>query len=480
MSGKSWIEILDEIRNSRNEDLIRERDNRVFFTVAMKLERGSNSGKKIYRIIEEYSIGDNKSQEDFSNGEIRSQIRELFYEYKTNPELIAMRDLEKNNGSTDILPVGNYYTEESEEWNDVLKDIVEGVDYRREKVREKARNIGIENASVDDIDREIDLYKMIEDKIKDDNNKGISKEKNMNTKDAQTISVERAQRSGIIGMNSISLDQRVGLHGETLRKELGLDSKEYNNIDYIEIVPTYKVAKAGGIVYRDTPFVPVGRNSRTGGLVIFPENICSPYRAENTVVTGVEGKHDNIKQKRTNCLISFNGKSLMIGQKEYGIVDVSLSYPTKDNAGNIAYNLQSKVEDGTHEQDRESLEVINTYQGIYNSKDRLTEFNFNSESDKKNAKMIDMNGNYRDMTHLDKDEFGRLLEKVPEIKEMIEEIVKENKLNNVQEVLDSVLVEIQEEIARDRDISDSDIERIKGDICDRIREQYHGKTDKRG
>ena len=71
----------------RNNQLKELGDNRVFYTRAMSLQKGENTGKQIYRIIEEYAVGENQSK-----------IRELFYEYDNNtPVLVAILDPEKAN-----------------------------------------------------------------------------------------------------------------------------------------------------------------------------------------------------------------------------------------------------------------------------------------------------------------------------------------------------------------------------------------------
>ena len=57
---KTTLDILNEIRDLRNQELINQKDNRVFYTTAIALEKGE-TGRQIYRIMEEYSIGENES-----------------------------------------------------------------------------------------------------------------------------------------------------------------------------------------------------------------------------------------------------------------------------------------------------------------------------------------------------------------------------------------------------------------------------------
>ena len=343
--SKSTSEILNEIRALRGQQLVEDKDNRVFYTIAMKLEKGENTGKDIYRIIEEYTVGENESI-----------VKEFFYEYKDKPELIAKLDPEV----ADFILVEDDFS--VDEAKDLLKDINEARTISEEKVKKQAEKIGIDEIEVEGL-AELDVYKKIDEKISEKN------ETNFKEKDESvTISEEKAQKSGIVGMNSISLDQRVGIHGETLKDELGLDTEEYLNIDYIEILPAYKLTQLNGIVYRDVPFIPVGRNSSTGELVVFPEKQCSPYRGANNEDITIDGKDDAVTKKRSDCRFNFGDKdaSLVIDQESpYGIVDAKLSYPTRDNDDRLALDLQNRNEDGTHRQDTESLEVINRYQGRY-------------------------------------------------------------------------------------------------------------------
>ena len=132
---KTNIEILAEIRELRNNQLKELGDNRVFYTRVMSLQKGENTGKQFYRIIEEYAVGENQSK-----------IRELFYEYDNNtPVLVAILDPEKAN----IIVPGNINSKEEyqgwlngldekerENWFKELEDIEKGIEINITNIKE--------------------------------------------------------------------------------------------------------------------------------------------------------------------------------------------------------------------------------------------------------------------------------------------------------------------------------------------------------
>ena len=134
---KTNIEILEEIREYRNNQLKELGDNRVFYTRVMSLQKGENTGKKFYRIIEEYAVGENQSK-----------VRELFYEYDNNtPVLVAILDPEK---ASIIIPseisseeeyqvwLNEIDKEERENWLNELEDIENGIEINITNIKEAA------------------------------------------------------------------------------------------------------------------------------------------------------------------------------------------------------------------------------------------------------------------------------------------------------------------------------------------------------
>ena len=396
--SKDLQEILQEIKESRNQELVDKKDNRVFFTVVEPLIKKDKNDQQIYRIMEEYSIGENQSQ-----------VRELFYEYKEKPELVAMIDPEVNDKlnkidpeaisklnsglSDEIVPIGdpNESKEKKEAWMKTLENIKYGREKNQEKLIEQTKKLGIDEKEIEGI-AEIDLKKKVFEKINElnENEKSEKEEKEEKNQNEPTeISKEEGERYGIIGMNSIPLNQRVGVHGETLKSELGLNSKEYSDVVELELIPSYKMSQIDGKVY-DVPFMPVGKKSN-GEVIKFPESVVSPYKGSNNEVTTLDGKDDSVRQENSNCIINFNNgsknTSLVIDQKsQYGIVDASLAYNTRDNDGRVALDLQNKY-DGTSLQDTETQEILDSHNGTYNAEKIINEVREHPSEEIKNGEL---------------------------------------------------------------------------------------------
>ena len=394
--SKDIQNILQEIKERRNQELVDKKDNRVFFTVVEPLIKKDKNDQQIYRIMEEYSIGENQSQ-----------VRELFYEYKEKPELVAMIDPEVNDKlnkidpeaisklnsglSDEIVPIGdpNESKEKKEAWMKTLENIKYGREKNQEKLIEQTKKLGIDEKEIEGI-AEIDLKKKVFEKINElnENEKSEKEEKEEKNQNEPTeISKEEGERYGIIGMNSIPLNQRVGVHGETLKSELGLNSKEYSDVVELELIPSYKMSQIDGKVY-DVPFMPVGKKSN-GDIIKFPESVASPYKGSNNEVTTLDGKEDSVRQENSNCIINFNNgsTSLVVDQKSpYGIVDASIAYNTRDNDGRVALDLQNKY-DGTSLQDTETQEILDSHNGTYNAEKIINEVREHPSEEIKNGEL---------------------------------------------------------------------------------------------
>ncbi len=468
MEQKNIMEILNEIRDYRNRELSNLKDNRVFYTIAMSLGEGQKSKKEIYRVIEEYSIGENESK-----------VRELFYEYDENG-LIKLAELDPEK-SEEILFNGDPSTmseQEYKNWELVLEDIIEGREKNKEKLYEHAIEFGINEEEVRGLS-EIDVYKRIDEKEKEKNkDKDEDKENADKEKDIE-IPKEDAQKRGIIGMNTIPLSQRVGIHGETLKSELGLDQyKEYSDVIELEIVPSYKLAYLGEKV-RDIPFVAVGKR-QNGEVVVFPENVCKPYKGANNEIVKEDGKDDNVTKEKSDCMITFkNGKSLAIDQKEedYGIVDGSLVYNTRDNDGRIALDLQNKLEDGTRQQDTETREQTNPWEGEEHIRNKKKEADTHSKEEYEQGKVKskDVDGDPNTKTHEHVEAVNEDVEKA------VDEIMDSLKLereSSREEIKAALLERMQEKEKSSADITKNVIETAKDEIKEEfektVEEQYRG------
>lgn len=374
--NKTTLDILNEIRNLRNEELTEQKDNRVFYTTVIALQKG-NTGRQIYRIMEEFSIGENQSL-----------VRELFYVYKDKPELIAVIDPERYNGIHE--PEGKEINteEEKEEWEILVKDIEEGRAKAEEKIKNQAMKLGISEKEVEGLS-EIDVDKKIFARI-NEINKQNNKDKiyeNSKNKEAKEVpfklTQQNAKRLGIVGMNSMPLNQKVGVHGESLKGELGLEGKEeYADVDAIEVIPAYKLATLG-IKVPNTPFIPVAKH-RDGSIEAFPENVCKIYKGENNKVTKIDGQKDEATNEKPSTIMQFEGKNTSLAIKQtspYGIVEASLAYNTKGNDGRVALTLQDKY-DGTDQTDAEARRIVDSHQGKENYRKVIKEGEKHPEGEK--------------------------------------------------------------------------------------------------
>ena len=389
---KTTIEILNEIRDLRNQELVEKKDNRVFYTTIMPLEKG-NTDKQIYRIMEEFSIGENESL-----------VRELFYIYKDKPELIAVIDPEKYEGIHDPEENEEKTEEEKSEWDLLVKDIEEGRAKADEKIKETALNLGINQKEIEGLS-EIDVEKRVYSKIneinKQNDNKTKKIEENKEDKEDEVpfnLSDQEAKKYGIIGMNTMPLNQKVGVHGETLKQELGLDNiEQYADVDSIEIIPSYKLSALGCKV-PDTPFVAVARH-RDGSIEAFPKSICEIYKGANNDITKIDGQKDEANTEKADTIMQFAGKnaSIAINQKSpYGIAEASLAYNTRDNNGRVALTLQDKY-DGTDQNDYDARNIVNQRQGTEHNRKVVNE---GKEHPGEIAKREDADGNRNTADHI--------------------------------------------------------------------------------
>ena len=396
---KTTIEILNEIRDLRNQELVEKKDNRVFYTTIMLLEKG-NTGKQIYRIMEEFSIGENESL-----------VRELFYIYKDKPELIAVIDPEKYEGIHDPEENEEKTEEEKSEWDLLVKDIEEGRAKADEKIKETALNLGINQKEIEGLS-EIDVEKRVYSKIneinKQNDNKTKKIEENKEDKEDEVpfnLSDQEAKKYGIIGMNTMQLNQKVGVHGETLKQELGLDGKEqYADVDSIEIIPAYKLSALGCKV-PDTPFVAVARH-RDGNIEAFPESICKIYKGANNDITKIDGQKDEATTEKADTIMQFKGNkeknvSIAINQKSpYGIVEASLAYNTRDNDGRVGITLQDKY-DGTDQNDFDARKIVDLHKGTEHLREVAKEGKRHPEGEKTEREDADGNTNTAAHLHLE-------------------------------------------------------------------------------
>ena len=385
------------IREYRNEELRENGDNSVFYTYVMPLEKG-NTGIQIYRVMEHCSVGENQSV-----------VRELFYIYEEQPELIAVIDASKYNTDAICLPEGAKLEseEQKEKWGQIAVDIQIGREKAREKIIDTAKEQGIHDRNNFKDKSEIEIDEMVFEKIYKTNKLNHKDKKNKEEDDSSkppfTLSKETAQRLGIIGFNTLLLNQKVR-ENRTLKKELGLDNKaQYADVDAIELIPSYKLRMLGEKV-PDTPFVAVARHS-DGSVEAFPEKICKIYKGENDRVTKTDGNKNEVSTEKADTIIQFMKDekpttAIAINQTSLlGRVEGAIAYRTRDNDGWVGNTLQNNKYKGTTEMETEAKEFTDGHKGEnYFSKVADTQNEEHPEC--KNLKIEDLTGDYEYASHL--------------------------------------------------------------------------------
>lgn len=385
------------IREYRNEELRENGDNSVFYTYVMLLEKG-NTGIPIYRVMEHCSVGENQSV-----------VRELFYIYEEQPELIAVIDASKYNTDAICLPEGAKLEseEQKEKWEQIAVDIQIGREKAREKIIDTAKEQGIHDKNNFEDKSEIEIDEMVFEKINKTNKLNHKDKKNKEEDDSSkppfTLSKETAQRLGIIGFNTLLLNQKVR-ENRTLKKELGLDNKaQYADVDAIELIPSYKLRMLGEKV-PDTPFVAVARHN-DGSVEAFPEKICKIYKGENDRVTKTDGNKNEVSTEKADTIIQFMKDekpttAIAINQTSLlGRVEGAIAYRTRDNDGWVGNTLQNNKYKGTTEMETEAKEFTDGHKGEnYFSKVADTQNEEHPEC--KNLKIEDLIGDHEYASHL--------------------------------------------------------------------------------
>lgn len=317
------------------------------------LGEGENTGKELFRVVEQYSVGENQTER-----------REFFYEFDNNePKLVAVRN-DKTFG--EIMPT-SYPGEEGPQkdaWDAELLDIVQCLEEREEELKAIARKLGISEEDIESLS-EIDLEQKIEDKELENNEE---KQDEQGEDETKKISEKEAEEIGIKGngMNSAKMDVQIDTKGNTLGKELNME--EYENI---MVVHSYKLAKlkdSDGNNGKVNPmrFGLVGKK-KDGTLEIISETKLRPYRGANKQVTEINDRENVEVNKNEDCIFEVpnTNKRIAIEQKDpYGIPEIYYGKSDKQNEGNVMQNVQDE-RDGTQRKDVEVRALFNSNKGEY-------------------------------------------------------------------------------------------------------------------
>lgn len=445
MTEKNNMEILQEIRQKRKDELDSIKDTSTFVIKVEDLGRGKQTQKEIYRLIEEKYI---------SNGDSEPQkmVQEMFYEYDKRPILVGVRNPQTQGK---IVPIG-FDGDKQKEWDIEKGDIEQCLEERERQVKVLAKVLGIDPQDLENLS-EIELSKKIDEK-QSENDQDLKKDKK---DEPQEISEEEAKKLGMTGMNEIKLNSRIDTKGTTLGQILNLDG--YTKI---MVVHSYRLAELTnsegekGKVSRMS-FGLIAQKA-DGTFETIQETKLRPYRGENRRVTEINDK-ENVETKNEECMFEVPGtnKRLVISQKDpYGIPDVYLSQNTRGNDGNMAQKLQDKY-DGTERQDVEVRALFNANRGLNQADKSVKEVKEHEDAGCKDIDIDEADGR-EDTGHIDFNPDS------PEQQKVIEEIMQRGKVSReeAENKLEKVLREAEE---RKEDINlesatDSAVAEIENDF----------------
>ena len=347
--NKSIQDKLNELKQLRKSIYDNPENNNgvMIYNKVEFLGEGENTGKELYRVLEEYSVGEN-----------RTELKEFFYEYENGLlKLIAVRN-EKTLG--DIIPI-EYPGEEGpekENWDAELLDIEQCLEEKEKELKELAKELGIDEKEINSLS-EIELEQKIEE--------NQDEQEKQNEDKTQKISDKEAEKIGIKGngMNSAKMDTQIDTKGNTLGKELGLE--EY---DSILVVHSYKLAELNDAEGKkgknnNINFALVGKK-KDGTLEIIPETKLRQYRGANREVTEINSREE-VEVKNEECIFEVpnSNKRIAINQKDpYGIPEIYYGKTDKENEGNVMQSVQDE-RDGTQRKDVEVRALFNSNKGEY-------------------------------------------------------------------------------------------------------------------
>lgn len=454
---KSNIEIINEIRNSRNEQLKDLGRNDIFVIKVEMLGVGANTNKRFFRLIEEKEVLDPKTEEpirDEQTSEVKKEVWEWFYEYDNVPKIIAVRnpntlDYDENG----IMPLGLSLDEQTL-WDSARDDIVHCLEEREKELKAIAKELGISEKEINSLS-EIELSQKIDEKQIDEEEKQEQQEDK-----TKQLSEEEVKKVGMNGMNEVNLNVRVDERGTELGNVLNM--KEYSKI---MVVHSYKLAELtdsngekGKNNYSRFSFI---AQKPDGSYETIPKTKLERDGGSNDRIVEANDK-DNVEIKKEECRFKVQGTnySLIINQKDpYGIPDVYLAQNTRDNDGQMAQRLQDRY-DGTERTDVEVRAVFNQNRGIDQAERSVEEVREHQEAGCKNIEIDEADGREdTGHTHFNPDS--------QEQQNAIEEIMERG---NVSREEAEIKLEKELETARE-DIS---LEEATENAIEEIEQEYRG------
>ena len=449
MEVKNNLEILNEIRNKRNEELKMQGRTDISVIRVEYLCEDEEGKRKIFREIER--------QEFYNKPSVNV---EKFYSYENGElTLVAGRSEMSNYEILPIIDLNN----ENDDWDILKEEIEKGIDNREKKLQEIAMQLGISEKEITALS-EIELEQQViekqdgKDEIKEnEKEQEEQKEDEKNENEPEKLTQKQVDNIGL--KNQVSLNAKVDSKGKTLGQELGLD--EYTSIGIVHAYKLTELTNSEGKSEsrEDIKFGLVGQK-KDGTYEKIPESKIRMYRGGNTEITAVKNPQE-VEHINSDCMFEVVGseKRLSINQSDpYGIPDVYLAKSSRDNDGNIAQKLQDQY-DGTEKTDVEVRALFNENRGTDNIKNMKDEAKKHEEAGCDELDIDEIDGNVNTgHKHFDLSE--------QEQQNAIEEIMEKGKVSR-EEAENKFAKELEEN-------EDITIEEAKENVMERIEEEYRG------
>ena len=440
------LNILKELR--KNEYDKTNNEGALIYNKVEFLGEGENSGKALYRVLEQYSVGENLTEE-----------REFFYEFNDDePKLIAVRNA---NTFGEIVPT-EYHGEEGPEkdkWENELLDIEHSLEEKEKELKAIARELGIDEKDINSLS-EIDLEQKIEDKELENQEEN---QQEQSEDEPQQISEKEAEKIGIKGngINSVKMNTTVDTKGSTLGSELNLE--EY---DSIMVVHSYKLAGLNDAEGRNgkannMSFGLVGKKN-DGTLEIIPETKLRQYRGANRESTEINDKQD-IETKNEDCIFEVPGsnKRIAINQKDpYGIPEIYYGKTDVKNSGNVMQSVQDE-RDGTRRNNAEVRALFNSNKGEYQIDKMRDEEKKHADKECEEIEIDELDGN-KNTGHIHYDSDSQQQQNA------IEEIMKRGNVS--KEYATVLFIKELEQLEE----GENSIDKAKENAIEEIEQQYIG------
>lgn len=428
---KTTIEILQEIRQSRNDFLKSKDDNSISVVKVEVLGKGKQTQKEIYRLVEE------KNVENPETGEFETEISELFYEYDNGPKIIAMRNF-KTNG--EIVPNG-IDGDENKDWDILKEEIEQCLEEREKQLKAIAKELGIDPEDIESLS-EIELEQKVDEKAIE-----REEQEEKDEDEPQEISEQEAKRVGITGLSEVKTNTEIDTKGTNLRKAFKLG----RDVVSIYIVHSYKLGdlkdengKSGNI--HKAPLALVAKMS-DGTFRTMPE--FELYTGEKNRVLETDNKED-VEVRKEECIFNVKGSdySFIVNREDtMGTPKAYVGKKAHNGQGTLATRVQDNRK-GTEKQEIKVRQLMDSNRG-YRQPDRsLEEVDEHLEAGCKDLGFEEADGD-KNTGHLD------FNPESPEQQKAIEEIMRRGGRDTSRECAEAKLAEALQDTKEDISLDDA-------------------------